>query len=315
MTAALVLAAMDHGGIDLQLMAGTRADLAKTRDGTQEVTPARVEAVRFERSMVLALAAWSRFAYDAAVIGFDAFPVPFDKTLRQRRQRARMLSIAFALWDRFDHAAAFEHLRDYQPVLRPALSSSLAALQIMSATASATPHEHQRREGVRIWDLWLNAQRRAVAGRYDDAIARAYRMIEWTAQWVLESRKGWRTAEVPEKVAVSAGMTLGRDGKYQAGLYQAWSLVADHTDTAAARFFRESRIPMLQNLEVRNLSILAHGFRPVAGREWETLWAWLRDSFEPMLREELADAGVRDPFPQLPTSLPEDPSPVAQSLP
>ena len=37
-------------------------------------------------------------------------------------------------------------------------------------------------------DLWRNAERRAVQGRYDDAVARCYRMVEWTAQWLLRTR-------------------------------------------------------------------------------------------------------------------------------
>lgn len=299
MTAALVLAALDHGA-DLQLVAGTRADLVRVRDGTQEAAPAQVEAVRLEREMAPLLAAWSRFAYDEAAAGLESIPVPANPRLRATRRRAVDLSRGFAAWDRFDHASALSLIDPYGGSLRPAIGARLDALKHL---AGNSPEHHARREGLRIWDLWLNARRRAAAGRYDDAVARAYRMIEWTAQWILATRKGWRTAALPAEVAAAAGIAPSREGAYPAGLFQAWALVEAHAGGAAAEFFAGERGALLHHLGRRNTSILAHGFDPVGPAQWNEIEAWLRDAFEPMLRQEMTSLKAR-PFDQLPHEMP-----------
>lgn len=300
MTAALVAVALDEE-VELQFVTGTRADLVKVRDGTQEAAPAQVEAVRLDRAMAPLLAAWSRFAYDEAAAGLEVIPVPANPRLRCRRHRALCLARALAVWDRFDHGTAHQLLDTYAASLRPAFSRQLDALKLL---ARGDDTDRQRCQGLRIWDLWLNAQRRAAAGRYDDAVARAYRMIEWAAQSVLESRKGWRTADLPAAVAVEVGIAPSRGGAYQGGLFQAWTLVGRHAGGPAARFFEAQSGALLHQLDRRNASILAHGFAPVSAIDWQGFEDWLKTCFEPMLRDELAALRVRAPFPQLPDRYP-----------
>lgn len=304
MSAALVLAALDEGDVTLQLVAGARADLIKVRDGTQMAAPGRVDAIRLKRDMAPFLAAWGRHAYDEAAAGLAALSAPADPRLRQAWQRARDLSDAFAAWDRFDHIAALERLGTYEAKVAPVLGRSYPDLKLLARGDGAAA------EGLRIWDLWLNAQRRAVAGRYDDAVARAYRVLEWTAQWVLATRKGWKTGDLPVDIATAAGIAPSHDGLYQAGLFPAWRLVAQNAGGPAAAFFAEQQLPMLDHIKRRNQSILAHGFTPVQRDDWHAFAVWLNGCFEPMLREELAAIRVRQPFAQLPDRyLWEDPTP------
>lgn len=60
------------------------------------------------------------------------------------------------------------------------------------------------------------------------------------------------------------------------------------------------RAALLDWLQVRNYSILAHGFTPIARDDWVRGADLLDSSFIPMLREELALAGLKTPFEQLP---------------
>jgi len=227
MSSALVTAALESG-VELQLVTGSRADLVKVRDGTQQVAVAEVEGVRLERAMAPFVAAWGRYAYDEAAAGFASIVAPRSNQLRARLNRARDLSAAFAAWDRFDHAGAARLLTSYAPVVAGELGAHLSALKVLAGEPSP------RREALQIWDLWLNALRRAAAGRYDDTVARAYRMIEWTAQWILKTRVGLDTADLPADKA-NGLVQPNRDGKYQAGLFAAWQLVALHTGGAGAK--------------------------------------------------------------------------------
>lgn len=175
MSAALVLAALSRGTIELNFVAGARGDLVKVRDGTQMVAPVAMDAIRLEREMTPFLACWQRYAYDEAARGLAALRVPAQPELRNGLMRAIHFSEALSAWDLFDHAAAFDRLGAYDALASNFLGPRWAGLRMLASTGAADA----RGEGLRIWDLWLNAQRRAAAGRYDDAVARAYRMLEW----------------------------------------------------------------------------------------------------------------------------------------
>lgn len=298
MTAALVLAALDDGRVELQSVTGARSDLIKVRDGSQSAVPATVERIRFRHDVRPVLAAWRRFAWDESARGLDALGPPRHPGLRAAWLRARDVSRALAAWDRFDHARALDLLQPYESVVAQALPAHYPVLKRL-----ADPN-HSTSAGLRLWDLWLNAQRRAVDGRYDDAVARIYRLIEWTVQWQLEIKKGWRTADLPKEVAEAAGITPNRDGLYQAGLYAAWQLAAVHCGGPLAAFFGREREAMLDHLRRRNNSIIAHGTVPVSEQDWQVWEAWLIAEFEPLLRTLLAEANIRNPFPQLPQVYP-----------
>lgn len=301
MTAALVLAALQDDDVELQLVAGSRADLVRVAEGTQASVPAAVEGVRLRRAMRAHLTAWQRHAYGEAAAGLRRLPQPRDAGLRATLARARDISAAFAAWDDFDHAGAASVLLDtYVAVAAEPLRDHVPALRLLAGEAST------KRTGLQLWDLWLNAQRRAVAGRYDDAVGRAYRLIEWTAQWLLETHAQLRTADLPGAIAEKAGIAPGRDGRYQAGLHAAWMLVAAHVGGAPAAFIGAQQSALLDHLQRRNRSILAHGFAPIDAADWRAFQVWLETAFIPMLQGSLQQAGVRSVFPQLPDIYPWD---------
>jgi CRISPR-associated protein (TIGR02710 family) len=300
MTAALVVAVLDTPGVELRLVAGTRADLIKTRDGTQESIPAAVEQVRFRRELNLHLSHWATHNYAAAAHGITGMPAPASGQLRAQRQRALALSKALEAWDRFDHRAAWALIEPYRPVIGQAMSQHITALNTLAGGTGGNA------AALRLWDLLLNAERRALARRYDDATARVYRLLEWTAQWLLATAKGWRTADLPESVAVAAGIGAGPNGRYQTGLRGAWELVASNVAGVAANFFRDEGERMLHHLLKRNQSILAHGSDPLSDEDWRALWDWTQSRFKPVLENLLTDAGVRQPFGQLPQRYPSD---------
>lgn len=298
MTAALVLAALDAGDVALQSVTGARADLVKVRDGTQAAVPAAVDRIRFRREIAPALAAWRRYAWDQAVQILDDVGPPANGQLRHAWQRLRDVSRALAAWDRFDHATALTILEDYEALVARALPQHYPALKRLARGQDAGA------EGLRLWDLWLNAQRRGADGRYDDAVARIYRLLEWTAQWQLSHQKSWQTGDLPVEVAHAAGIAANRDGIYQAGLFAAWQLAATHCGAPIAGFFATERLAMLDRLRRRNDSILAHGSSPVSAADWRDWSDWLTQRFEPLLRQLLAEVKVHEPFSQLPDDYP-----------
>jgi len=282
MSAALVIEALEREDVELQLVTGNRANLVKVQDGTEASSPAIADAVRLNRAMSPYLAAWDRFAYDEAAAGLTRLRSPRNSQLRNQLNRARDLSRAFAAWDRFDHAEALRLLEGYAPKISRELGAHLGALKMLVVPAP-------QQEPMRLFDLWRNAERRAAQGRYDDAVARVYRLIEWSAQWLLRACCGIDTADIPlERIPPGMDIPPGRDGRRQAGLYTAWLLV-ERLAEGPAHDFAATRLPeLLGHLQIRNESILAHGFSPIRMGEWEQIRSWMDSTFFPMLLAELA---------------------------
>ncbi|GBE12366.1 CRISPR-associated protein [bacterium BMS3Abin13] len=292
MTAALVIAALETNDIGLQLVTGNRADLVKVRNGTESAAPANIESIRLIRAMRPYLSAWQRHAYDEAADGLSGIRTPGNTLLRNRLNRARDISKAFAAWDRFDHREALRLLEIYQPVIGKDLGRYFATLRLLV----------EKNEPALLLDLWRNAERRAVQGRYDDAVARCYRMVEWTAQWLLHTRCGIDTSDIaPAQLPDDFDLSKGHADKIQAGLFKAWELVGIKLPGSAAGKFAANRLPtMLDHIQVRNNSILAHGKTPVGRENWQKFHLWLDQTFLPMLCEEMKQVRISKMAQQLP---------------
>lgn len=291
MSAGLVMAALENRGIELHLVTGNRADLVKVSDGTQYSATAISDTLRLHRAMAPCLASWQRHAYDEAAAGLEDIAAPRDATLRMRLFRARDLSRAFAAWDRFDHEEARRLIDLYAAVVARDLQPHFSILRTLTG-------DSPRREPAQLLDLWRNAERRAAQGRYDDAVGRVYRLLEWSAQWLLKSRCGIDSSDVPpERVPAGFELSANRDGKFQVALFSAWELLCALSSGPAIDFFRAQRSALLNHLQMRNHSILAHGFAPINRDEWLRFSGWCRETLLPVLLQE---SGLKEMAPQLP---------------
>ena len=299
MTAALVMTALEADDVQLQLITGDRADLVKVHDGSQAGLAVSAEGIRLHRAMQPFVAGWQHFAYGEAAEGLSRLRRPRDPALRAELQIALGLSQAFDAWDRFDHAAASEQLERYRPRLGKEAGATVVPLYTALKHLNAKPDSRQRTP-ARLWDLWLNAKRRAAQGRYDDAVARCYRLLEWTAQWLLASKDIDTSDLRPEQIPDSISIAAGPDGKYQAGLRIAWELAAHHLGGEVRAFVDAERAHMLDQLKMRNYSILAHGDQPIARAEWAAFSEWVEASLIPLLQTQAARAGLKQLAPQLP---------------
>ncbi|CRI66796.1 conserved hypothetical protein [Thiocapsa sp. KS1] len=297
MTAALVISGLELDGIELKIVTGARANLVKVHDGSQSGLSIDVEGIRMRRAMAPYLAAWGRFAYGEAAEGLAGLSAPRDPLLRAELQISTGLSRAFDAWDRFDHRAALEQMEVYRQRIGSNAGPWLNAVKLLVASP-----DDPKREPARLWDLWLNAQRRATQARYDDAVARLYRLIEWTAQWLLMT-KGIRTGDVQaSEIPPTMQMHPTANGKFKAGLRDAWELAAYHLDGPVRTFVEDEREHLLDHLVRRNASILAHGDRPIDRSDWDAFSQWAEAALIPLLRSEATRVGLKNLCPQLPTA-------------
>ena len=298
MTAGLVSAALESDGVELQLVTGSRADLIKVRSGMEVVTQANVERVRLERAMQPYVAAWKRYAYAEAYQGLATLPVPHNRLLAARLSLLRDLSRGLDAWDRFDHETALAAIDPYRPRIGASWAALLTVLKSLTTTSDS-------QEPMRLFDLWRNAERRAAQGRFDDAIARIYRLLVWSAQWLLRKQCGINTSNVlPDQLPPDMTLAPNDKGCIQVELVKAWELLAYHRpDSLAGAFFHTERNTLIDWLHMRNQSILAHGFRTVVETDWRKTMEWMSARLLPVLLHESATLRIKE----LPRQLPDQP--------
>ncbi len=291
MTAALLLAALECDNAQPYMVTGQRENLSQVTDGTEIAVPASVERIRFRHQWSVAIAPWKHFGYSESATSLEAITCPADPTLRDQYLASLAASRAFAAWDRFDHKKAYKLLKS-QGNLHGQHLATLGQLD------SETAHQ----EPMRLLDLRLNMLRKAQRHQFDDAVGRAYRLLEWTAQWLLKRDAKIDTGNVP-KDKIPEGMTLfpNEAGHYKAGLHAAWELLERHGCDEVKSFAASHRKTMREHLTVRNNSILAHGFDPIEEAQWSKFHQWMDSAFFELLENEAKRSGVKSLPMQLPT--------------
>ncbi len=293
MTVALVMAALEKN-TQLHLVTGARADLIKVTDGTQLGMPVEYESIRLRREMTAQLSLWQQYAFGQAQIGLCTIRRPSQNELQRQLLQAHTISGAFDCWDRFDHLRAQQLLASYRPVAGKHYARYYMALDVLTGATA-------KKEPALIYDLWLNALRRAAQGRYDDAVLRVYRVLEWVAQWGLKHHCQVDAGNLPEDfIPDTVTIYKNHKGIYQAPSYLAWQLLAAKSSGALARFFQQYARDLLGKLNLRNSSILAHGFEPIDRTTWVALEQWMTAHFWPYFQEEAQNIGLKKLPPQLP---------------
>jgi CRISPR-associated protein (TIGR02710 family) len=290
MTTALFLAAETVPGATLQMMRGRRNDLLQVADGTEEPYEPPIQLIGAHRRFEIAAAFARRREYGPAhqiylelsrEIGPRTMRLPAD--LVEWGNRARVGASWFGMldaWDRFDFKGATAALGQLERVdfLGPTDPSIAPLRQRLSAL----------REGLgkpcfaMVEDLWLNAQRRAAVGRWDDAVARLYRCAEAALQAYLWADYTLETKAVPAD-RLSPSLRNRRDiadgtSTVSLGLTDTARLLRHlgGRGAAAADAFidRDSYPERLGWQDKRNHSILAHGFSPLSEQHWRDAEAW-----------------------------------------
>jgi CRISPR-associated protein (TIGR02710 family) len=224
----------------------------------------------------------ARYASAAEVIERCIPKVGRDQQLLLKA--VKEMVIGYDLWDRFKHPDARSQLFKCKDVLtavgigkkefKPLAKRLGENLQFLQNLLTG-----QKPSKLYFYDLLSNARRRAdLEKKFDDAVARVYRAMEVIAQTELGDfgidTSNVKEEAIPESLRKEflARYQEKNDGKIRIPLYASFRLLESLGSNTASRFFRvyEKRIKNL--LDVRNSSILAHGFNPVEPSTFEKLW-------------------------------------------
>lgn len=228
---------------------------------------------------------FDRHAFAAAVHVLDtAIRSVDDPAVRRTLSTFRQLCEGYDHWDRFQHEKAATILDN---VLKNAndLARILGSFNDGDRLARRIRRHRQLLEEIGaactslviVRDLLANARRRADERRYDDAVARLYRAIEALAQCRLRESYGIDSSAVPiEKLPESLcrrWQSRADQGLLKLGLQDDYELLRELNDDLGIRFYEKGlNDPIKSPLAARNQSILAHGYRPVSEKTFDTLW-------------------------------------------
>jgi CRISPR-associated protein (TIGR02710 family) len=315
MSAGLVLASLSRRpGVTLQITTGRRTDLVRVTNKTERPLNVAMSRIVVERQMEVLSAGWQEFGYEAAATGFEKLRLETNAAggskdlVGELRFRAE-LSGAFAAWDRFAHNDAAKRLDR----LRRHLPAGLLVYSEIAQTLARDDEEGKFQAGF-LRDLLLSAERCGRRGRYDDAVARLYRLWEATAQWLLFVGEKIETKRIdprglPDRI-VAGQNPHPKTGTIELGSSRAWALWRHlQPESAATRFWTDSfegtsnEAAFTFHSRHRNLSILAHGTEPVTLKHWNKIYHWTANSFMEMVRAEAIRFGEDCTAPQLPTDI------------
>lgn len=254
MSAALVLKGMQQEQWKLSLNKGIRKDLIKVHSGDMPVLEDKlgIYLVNYRDQIKIFL---QRHDYSSADNLLSEVTVKHCLPLDEQEKvfRTRRICQAFHAWDLFNHDDALEMLRN---VGGENIKPYILALVAMTKKNRLAGYE-------KVADLILNAERRAVQERYDDAVARLYRAVEMVAQERLKNEWEIDTSDVhlnqiPHEHQEKYREMQNTDGRIQLALRKSYELLADLGDPIGAIWCKDVNIVLLA-LNKRNNSILAHG--------------------------------------------------------
>jgi CRISPR-associated protein (TIGR02710 family) len=277
MSAALLYAALHLGLNSLVYITGEKGPDGRTLSGTERVYSFHPTKLIFHKNRDRLLSLFNHCQFQAVISQIhDLESSTAHPDHKRELSFLKDLSKAYLAWDTLNipeasnlFASLNKHFPDWIPKYR--LKSSVETANRLLHLEKASDFAPER-----MLDLLANSDRRFSEGRYDQAAALLYRLLEFIAQSLLH-QKGFSTSDIdlqkiPEPLRLKWEPRKSPDGKLKIGLIYAYELLADLNHPLGINFINAYKQPdsdLQKCLNQRNLSIFAHGFHPVSRESCE----------------------------------------------
>lgn len=175
-------------------------------------------------------------------------------------------------WDKFNHSPL--KIKSENTVfnnIKEQIQKNQQAINII------LKEKHKQKEYFILSDIINNAKRRYSEGKYDDAVARLYRSLEYIAQVKLEKEYGQISSNIDINKLKNYKLkpeymdnleTRKQNGKIKLGLREDYRLLKELKDELGEYYYSKENIYQ-DILNERNDSILAHGTTPTSKEKYE----------------------------------------------
>ncbi|HUY35532.1 MAG TPA: TIGR02710 family CRISPR-associated CARF protein [Pirellulales bacterium] len=305
MSAALVLAAVRHGVERLRYISGQRDDRGMVVPGTEQIGDVHTSVVTARQRLDLAARFFEQGDFGAVLAVLPDQATPFASLwpaeLLAEARLARPLAVFYAAWDRLDYRAATETALASAPAASRwnRLYPSTRVRGWVATLANDPPEDaNQCAAWLRLLaaDLLANGERRLRDHQFEDAIIRAYRVLELIGQLRLCDR-GIHSDKVPAEDPIvkafqeelsSKGSRPMEENRKEGGLYASREQVArllKRFDDPLAKVLLKLGDQGVVSAKRRNVSALIHGFQAVAGSDPDPLRNLYRELEELLLKD------------------------------
>lgn len=297
MSAGLAVAAINMGVGTLIYISGERGEGGRVIPGTERAVAIRTNRIMADLLFHKAVRLFNTYQFDACIHTLEEAKALYQAPDFIRRcELLQSLAKAYGLWDRFDLKGAFSVLKE---IREKDLPPQWDLVHIIKGNKEALYQETTEQFcPERAVDLLENARRRGdVEKKYDDAVARLYRLCEYIAQMELNKEGLYRsdkgkidTSDVdierlPSEIrSMFSRYYNEREGKLMLPLYQSFSLLAQVNNSVGRKFISDEELSK-KLLHARNNSILAHGFGPISANTYKKMMI----SLEGLLQDTVKD--------------------------
>ncbi|MCC7224218.1 MAG: TIGR02710 family CRISPR-associated protein [Chitinophagales bacterium] len=283
MSAALVSAALAKEIGVLSYVYGLRDEQGRVISDTERISPLSPNAILIEQKIKFFKQLFNHYQFDPAFELLSNATIHYN--FKDLVNFYLGLAKSYAEWDRFNFKQAFEQLNS----LDTKISAQLQLKKLVEDHKTKLYKLKQVNEQAKLsetdlTDLFSNALRRFREGKYDDCVARLYRLVEMVAQIEFEKEFGMTTDKVEIDILPdSLRERLADNQKKQQvelGLLDAFKMLNEKSENKRAKTFFARLDEFKKLLYVRNYSRLAHGQRPINRETCEKLSSFVQEVFE-----------------------------------
>lgn len=283
MSAALVSAAISKEIGVLSYVYGLRDEQGRVISNTERSSPFTPTAIFTEQKIKLFKQFFDKYQFDSAL------SLLVDTTVHHNFKKAvdfyKLIAEGYAEWDRFNFKKASELFNqiDLPTANELQLKKTIEAHKVKLHKLKQANEQNKLSEDD-IIDLFSSAYRRYEDGKYDDGVARLYRLVEMVAQIEFEKEFNTTTDKVSLEL-LPEGMkekfvNNQRNNQVELGLIDTFHLLNEKTKSKRAKSFFEKIEDFKKLLYVRNHSRLAHGQIPISKETCEKLISFVENAFE-----------------------------------
>lgn len=263
---------------ELSIVTGPRFDSVKVISGMEKVKRFSNNTVYYTRQIRRSKDFIAKQEYHAAYQILDNLTTNLHIDDNEEFDQLYYLSKGFDYWDKFQYKTAANYLRLYKDneMIKPYNATLQQLIKIENLVQFWSPENNIPTHNgfILVYDLIYNAERKAKANYYDDAVSRLYRALEMYEQFALFTNEPkLNTAELdiqllPEEIRQK--FQFQNKKKITIDLTRSYNLLQKLKHPIGNVWDSYSR-KIIDILQVRNSSYFAHGFRPVTKEDYEKM--------------------------------------------
>ena len=289
MSAGLTIAAIKCNVGALVYVAGDRGEGGRVISGTERPIALQPNRIIADSLFQDAIGLFNIYQYDACLETLmKARKLLADPAFIDRVNALEILSKAYMSWDKFHIDESFNLLKELKE--EKFLQEWGIESQVKNNKQVLYKEQENRFCEERMIDLLENARRRGeTEKKFDDAIARLYRLCEYIAQSYISQKNLYRkkgskvdtsdfdVSKLPANLQEKYKKYRDhKDGKIKLSLSASYDLLFDLGELPG-KYFLEDEKKTKKLLGLRNNSILAHGFNPVSEKVYQEMFIFMED--------------------------------------